>query len=256
MFTELPRPRIFAHRGASTHAPENTLAAFELAIRQNADAIELDVMLSADGQLVVIHDVDVARTTDGTGCVRDLSLDAIKEFDAGSWFGDSFAGESVPALGEVFEGVGNKIPINIELKNYASPWDSLPEHVAELVRFHGLEEKILISSFNPVALRRFRMVLPCVPVGMLAVSGIAGLWLWNFPRRWLVYDAVHPHLKDATQRFISQKQKAGLAVNVYTVNQQQDMKRLAQWGVDGIFTDDPLVARLALGAETPPKVEL
>ena len=139
MFSYLPKPSIFAHRGSKANAPENTLAAFELAITHKADAIELDVKLCADGQVVVIHDSTVDRTTDGTGQVRKLSLAALKELDAGSYFDIAFRGEAIPTLEEVLEAVGKRIPINIELTNYAAPTDALPAKVAELVIRHGLE---------------------------------------------------------------------------------------------------------------------
>ncbi|HBY09528.1 MAG TPA: glycerophosphodiester phosphodiesterase, partial [Chloroflexi bacterium] len=122
----LPRPAIFAHRGASAYAPENTLAAFKLAVDQGADAIELDAKLCADGQIIVIHDQTVERTSNGAGKVADLPLSALQELDAGSWFGLEFKGEPIPTLDEVFEAVGQKIFINIELTNYASPRDLLP----------------------------------------------------------------------------------------------------------------------------------
>src|SRR5512139_1857475 len=119
----LSQPIIFAHRGASAHAPENTLAAFELALAQQADAIELDVKLSADGRVIVIHDSTVDRTTDGHGKVKDMSLADLKALDAGSFFSSEFAGEKIPTLDEVFEAVGRRTFINIELKNHRTRGD-------------------------------------------------------------------------------------------------------------------------------------
>jgi len=109
MLKDLPKPAVIAHRGACAYAPENTLAAFELAVQQQADAIELDATLSADGHVVVIHDTTVNRTTDGSGAVNNLSLAAIKELDAGSYYDIAFRGERIPTLSEVFETVGKKI---------------------------------------------------------------------------------------------------------------------------------------------------
>ena len=132
----LPQPVIFAHRGASAHAPENTLAAFELALAQQADALELDVKLSADGHVVVIHDATVDRTTNGHGRVRDLSLADLKKLDAGSFFSQAFAGENIPTLDEVFESFGKRTFINVELTNYSTPGDALVESVCMLVKKH------------------------------------------------------------------------------------------------------------------------
>ena len=132
MFSQLPKATIFAHRGASVYAPENTLAAFEAAVQQHADAIELDAKLTADRQVVVIHDQTVDRTTNGSGEVQKMSLEAIRELDAGSFFDVQFKGEKIPLLSEVFEAVGKRIFINIELTNYASLIDELLNWKAEL----------------------------------------------------------------------------------------------------------------------------
>ena len=148
MLQKLPQPSIFAHRGSSAYAPENTIAAFELAVAQKADAIELDAKLCADGQVVVIHDQTVNRTTNGTGKVFELPLSGLKKLDAGNWFSAEFNGESIPTLGEVFEAVGNQIYINIELTNYASIRDDLPEKVVDLVKKHGMAERVLFSSLT------------------------------------------------------------------------------------------------------------
>ena len=114
-------PLVIAHRGASMYAPENTLAAFELAIEMGADAIELDTMLTADGIPIVIHDHSLDRTTDGIGSVSSKTVAELKLLDAGSAFDIRFAGERIPTLEEVFSAVGKKIMINVELKNYVSP---------------------------------------------------------------------------------------------------------------------------------------
>ena len=118
MIESLPQPVIFAHRGAAVYAPENTLAAFELALTQGADAIELDVKLSAEGCAVVIHDDTVDRTTNGAGRVKNLTLADLRSLDAGSAFSEKYSGEKIPLLEEVFEAVGGRALINVELTNY------------------------------------------------------------------------------------------------------------------------------------------
>src|SRR6185436_3647904 len=125
MLTSLSQPIIFAHRGASAHAPENTMAAFELALAQNADGIELDAKLSADGHVVAIHDASVDRTTGAHGRVRDLSLAELRSLDAGSVFANTFSAEKITMLEEVFEAVGKKMFINVELTNYTTRRDHL-----------------------------------------------------------------------------------------------------------------------------------
>lgn len=248
MFEELPRPTIFAHRGASAHAPENTLAAFELALRQNADAIELDVMLCGDDQMVVFHDESLERTTDGSGLVRELPLAALKELDAGGFFDARFCGEKIPTLEEVFETVGSKLFINIEIKNYASPRDDLPDKVAELVSKYNLEKRVIVSSFNPFALKRFRRLLPDIPLGFLTTSGLAGLAPRIFFGPWITYQAIHASLSGSTQKFVKKQQRRGYRVHIYTVNNPDDILRMLNWGVDGFFTDDPLLARQIIEA--------
>jgi glycerophosphoryl diester phosphodiesterase len=235
MLNALPSPVIFAHRGASAHAPENTLAAFLLAYEQGADAIELDVKLSADGIPVVIHDPTVDRTTDGSGTVANLSLPALKELDAGD-------GQKIPTLDEVFAAIGGKMLINVELTNYKTRNDALADKVVETVKRHDLAEKIIFSSFLPKNLARTAQLLPQTPRGLLTLPN---LWGW-FARRFTFkagdFQALHPHLQDVSSHEIAQVHALGRRVHVWTVNEEKDMRRLAEWGVDGIFTDDPVLA--------------
>lgn len=249
MLNESNRPIIFAHRGACAHAPENTLAAFELALRHEADAIELDVKLSADGQVVVIHDQTVDRTTDGQGDVRYMTLAALKELDAGSFFDIAFQGEHIPTLENVFETMGHRTFINVELTNYASPNDDLPERVVEIVKRLRMEKRVLCSSFNPRALLKIIRVTSDIPIGLLAQHGRAGWWARSWLGRIIVpYESLHPELKDVTQALITSTHQHGHRIHVYTVNQSEDMRRLFVMGVDGIFTDDPRLARSVLAA--------
>jgi len=233
---------IFAHRGASAHAPENTLAAFELAIEQGADGIELDVKLSADGQVVVIHDPTVDRTTGAHGRVKDMTLDQLRALDAGSSFAEAFKGEKIPTLEEVFESVGKKTHINVELTNYTTSRDHLVESVCMLVKRFNLQKRVLFSSFIASNLSKSRSYLPGVPTGLLALGGILGAWHRSFVFAFSRNDALHPNLKDATQQQIYFVHRLKRRVHVWTVNEEQDMRRLFKWGVDAIFTDDPQLA--------------
>ncbi|GAP10410.1 glycerophosphoryl diester phosphodiesterase [Bellilinea caldifistulae] len=240
---ELPKPIIFAHRGASAYAPENTMAAFRLAAQQGVEAIELDAKLSADGEVIVIHDKTVDRTTNAKGAVSQFSLRDFQQMDAGSYFSEEFRGESVPALRQVFEEFGRKLYINVELTNYATPRDPLPEKVAELVRLFHLEDWVLFSSFNPINLYRIRRLLPECPVGILALEGLAGWLARSFIGSWFAPHIVHPYLRDATKSFIQKQHDRHRRVHVWTVNDPLDIQRLFEDGADGIFTDDPVVAQ-------------
>jgi len=152
MLNSLPSPVVIAHRGASVHAPENTLAAFNLAISQGAPVIELDVQLSADDEVVVFHDCSVSRTTDGSGKIRQLTLKELKSLHVGAAFGTSYPNAKIPTLNEIFNDLNPDIFLNIELKNLTSPLDSLPSKVAKIVQSSHDNNRVLISSFNPLLL--------------------------------------------------------------------------------------------------------
>lgn len=243
MFARLPRLTIFAHRGASAYAPENTIAAFELAVRQNADAIELDVKLTADGHVIVIHDQSVGRTTNGEGQVNQMTLKEISVLDAGSHFDPKYHCEHVPSLNDVLESLGKSIFINIELTNYASPFDDLPNKVADQVLKHAVSDHILFSSFNPIALIRIKRLLPSIPIALLCLPGVGGAWARSQIGHILRYQALHPEKRDVTQHLVDRVHNYGCRLNTYTVNQSEDIQRMIYLDVDGIFTDDPILAR-------------
>lgn len=251
MIDQLSKPVIYAHRGSSNYAPENTLVAFELAARQGAQAIELDAMLSADDTVVVIHDATVDRTTDGHGKVGELSLAAIKKLDAGSSFDFAYRGEPIPTLDEVFETMGKRVLINVELKNYSTPLDSLPARVAEVVRRHNMEKAVLFSSFNPIALVRIRGLLPECPIGLLALPGRSGAWARSWIGRLIHYQAIHPEARDATPELIQAAHQRDQQVNVWTVDQEAQIKQLIHLGADGIITNDPPLALRVLATQHP-----
>ena len=242
MLTTLPQPVIFAHRGASAHAPENTLAAFELALTQNADAIELDVKLSADGHAVVIHDATVDRTTGSRGRVKDLSFQQLRSLDAGGFFSEKYRGEKIPSLEDVFEAVGKRTFINVELTNYTTPRDSLVETVCMLVKKFGLQNRVLFSSFFASNLSKARAYLPDVPRGLLAFHGFLGAWARSFGFSFGKYQALHPYVGDVTSQQVQRVHRLNRRIHVWTVNATDDMRRLFQWDVDAIFTDDPDLA--------------
>jgi glycerophosphoryl diester phosphodiesterase len=247
LFSNLPKPAIIAHRGASAYAPENTLAAFKLALEQGADAIELDAKLSADEQVVVIHDQTLDRTTPVSGRVRDFIMADMHKMDAGSHFDIAFRGEPIPTLDEVFKAVGQLTYINVELTNYATSNDKLPDKVAELVRRHKLHQRVFFSSFNISNLIRIRRLLPEVPVGLLLACGWKGAASQFISAFLLRYQSVHLELSDVSLHLVQQTHKQGRPLFVYTVNQEDDMERLFEFGVDGIFTDDPILAQTVLG---------
>lgn len=240
---QLNRPYIFAHRGASAYAPENTIAAFMLAIQQSADAIEMDAKLCADGQVVIIHDQTVNRTTGADGRVAEMTLAQLQSLDAGSHFDAAFHKEIIPTLDQVLDAIGAQIYINIELSNYASKTDDLPEKTAAIVKRHTLSAWVMFSSFNPLALLRVKRVLPDVPVGLLALKGRSGAWARSHLGSLLHYQALHPHFTDIDEKLVERVHQRGVRIHPFTVNHSADLLCMTQLGVDGIITDDPISTR-------------
>ncbi len=239
-------PLIVAHRGDSANAPENTLASFRLALANGADGIELDVMFSADQKLVVIHDDTLDRTTKGHGLVGATPTDAISELDAGSRFGEKFKGEPVPLLDEVFAEFGGKFLINVELKNYKTPKDQLPDFVVALIKKHGLSESVMLSSFNGRNLPRAKTLAPEIRTGLLTLPGILGLPMRGVLGRRYAADDLHPFYRDVSARLVQSRHNLGQRVNVWTVDEPEDLRRMQSFGVDMIICNDPSHARRIL----------
>jgi glycerophosphoryl diester phosphodiesterase len=246
-FENLPHPILLAHRGDLAHAPENTLPSFQQAIQKGADGVELDAKLTSDGHIIVIHDTTVDRTTDGKGRIQSFTLEAIRKLDAGSWFDKKFSGTKVPLLEEVFETVGRDKLINIELTNYATPRDGLVVRVCKLIKQHGNQKQIIFSSFFASNLKIAAQVLPEVPRGLLTMPGLLGIWGRSFGFMFGDYQALHPHISNASREQMQRAHRLKRRVHVWTANTPEEVTQLKSWGVDGIFTDDPEVAVRALG---------
>jgi len=239
LLDQLDKPVIFAHRGASASAPENTLAAFELAVRLGAKAIELDTMLSRDGIPVVIHDHTLVRTTNGHGLVSDHDQSDLIHLDAGSWFSDTFKGQKIPLLREVLERFSPKTLINIELKNYHAPHDTLTETVTKLVNEMDLWDSVLFSSFLPRNLKLIRNQNPKAKIALLCPSGVKGWLMRSSIFINLSPTIIHPAESDVDAMYIEREHKQGRRVHVWTVNDKANARELFTNEVDGIFTDEP-----------------
>jgi len=242
MFEHFPSPIILAHRGDLAHAPENTLPAFQQALQKGADGVELDAKLTSDGHVIVIHDSTVDRTTDGTGRVASFTLEAIRKLDAGKWFNEKFTGTKVPLLEEVFEIVGKDKMINIELTNYYfTPRDGLVVKVCELIKRHNNQSQILFSSYLPSNLKIAAQTLPEIPRGLLAMRGLVGLWARSFGFMFGDYQALHPHISNASKEQVQRAHRIKRRVHVWTANTPEEINQLKEWGADGIITDDPQI---------------
>ena len=228
-------PLIFAHRGVSYKAPENTLPAFGLAAEQKADGIELDVQLSADGQPVVIHDFSVDRITDGIGKVADLSLADLQALKIEG-------AEKIPSLDNVFETFGPQFIYNIEIKGLTLRNRGLEAAIADRIEAYHLEDRVIISSFNPFALKRFRKCAPSrIPVALLRKKG-----LLRFTYILGDGDGDNPHYSLINRRYMNWAMKRGYKVNAWTVDDPDEARRLTDLGVHGLITNKPAFLRASL----------
>lgn len=239
----LPRPTVIAHRGASAYAPENTLEAFRLAVAQGAHAIELDAKLTHDQRVVIYHDMRLGRTAAGAARIRDTNLADLEQLDASQGFPGGYAPTHIPTLDVVLEAIAPHLPINIELTNYNDLFDDLPQRVTELVTRYQATERVWFSSFNPIALHRIARLLPQVPRGFLVLPGSRGWLIYRTFAPFIPHQAVHPHVSSVTPALVRHHQRRGKRVYVYTVNSPSVMRRLFALQVDGIFTDDPVLAQ-------------
>lgn len=234
---------IIGHRGAMGHAPENTMASFEKGVAMGADAIELDVQLSADGGLVVIHDPTVDRTTDGSGYVRDLTLAEIKKLDAGAWYGPEFAGERVPTLDEVLAWAREKINLAIEIKNGPVFYPGIEKKIVGALEVHGMEDAAIVISFDHRSVRRVKELRPEIATGILYVACPVDVVSIARAAR---ADAIHPQANYLTAEAVEEAHGAGLAVSTWVVNEPSQMRELADMGVDSVGTNYPDLLRSAL----------
>ncbi len=235
MYTE-----IFAHRGASQYAPENTMAAFALAQEQKADGIELDVQLSKDGEVVVIHDETIDRVSNGKGAVGDFTLEELRAFSFGNGM-EGYGSEGIPTLREVLQMIRPwEMKLNIELKTGIYWYPQMEEKVVRLVREEGMEDRVIYSSFNHYSISRIQELAPEARTAWL--FGDVMLDVAGYARKHGVH-GLHPalyHVKMAD--FLKQYLESGLDVRVWTVNEQADMEMLFGAGVTAVITNRPDLA--------------
>jgi len=222
----------------------NTLPAFELAVTQGADGIELDVHRSADGHAVIVHDFKVDKTTDGKGNVTAMTLAQLKALDAGKWFDARFQNTRIPTLDEVFETVGKQLFINVEIKSKSNRSDGIEALVSEKIARFGMQKRVIVSSFNPLALRRFRRLAPDIPIGYLYVPKITFFTRLMMSR--IPHEARHPYHEMIDAPMMVWAKKRHYRVNTWTVNDPERAVTLRDLGVDAIISDKPDVILAAL----------
>lgn len=225
---------IFAHRGYRAKYPENTMLAFQKAYEVHANGIELDVHLTKDQQIVVIHDETIDRTTNGSGYVRDYTLEELQQFLIMDQ--DQIFQEKIPTLKEVLEWIRpTNLLLNIELKNDLIDYVGLEAKVIELIRFYQLEDRIILSSFNHESLIKCKQLAPEIQTAALFCQGIYQPWKYTVG---LGAQGIHPYYLFVTKEMVEQAAKSKLAVRPYTVNETEEMEKMFELLVEAIFTDE------------------
>jgi glycerophosphoryl diester phosphodiesterase len=240
-------PAVVAHRGASIAHPENTIEAFTAAIEAGADYVELDVRLTADGVAVVLHDLDVSRTTDGSGFVHELTLAEVKRLDASGGRG---VPAEVPTLREALEALHGRAGVNVEVKNlpgepaFDSPREAVVEEVVRLLGETAFAGPVLVSSFNWLSIERVRTLDAGIETGFLTSAVVD-------PRAALVYARSSGHgfvlpqspaLLEAGPGFVEDAHGDGIRVGTWTVDDPKTIEQLFAMGVDAVATNDPSAA--------------
>lgn len=229
---------VIAHRGDSKNAPENTLSSFKRAVDAGSDGIELDVQLSKDGYLVVIHDERVDRTTDGIGYVKDYTLKELKRLSAGIKFGRNYMNEKIPTLAEVFELLGNRsILVNIEIKSGLISYPGIEEKLVNCVFDYNFEDLALISSFNHYSLKTVKEIEPRLNIGLLYECGLVEPW--HIANRMHAY-SLHPFYVNIIPEVVKGCKSNNVKLFPWTIDDEELMKNMIRLGVDGIITNDPL----------------
>ncbi|MDQ0156449.1 glycerophosphodiester phosphodiesterase [Robertmurraya andreesenii] len=230
---------IFAHRGYSAKYPENTMKAFKEAEKAGADGIELDVQLTKDGEIVVIHDEKVDRTTNGTGYVIDFTFEELRKLDAGHKK-SLLKKEPIPSLREVLEWLKtNNLKCNIEIKSNLATFMKIEQPVISMVQEFGLSDRIIISSFNHYSLVYCYRIAPEIEIAPLYAEGLYMPWVYAESIR---AKGMHPKFKVAPNEIIKASMEYGIDVRPYTVNKEKEMRRLFEIGCTAFITDDPVLA--------------
>lgn len=229
--------KIYAHRGFSGKYPENTMLAFKKAVEIGVDGIELDVHLTSDNEIVIIHDEDIKRTCDGEGLVKDMTYAELSKFDASAAFRGVYGINPIPTLREYFELVKDTPVItNIELKTSVYEYPTIEKRVIDLIKEFGLEEKIILSSFNHYTVMRCAEIAPEIKRGFLCES-----WLYDYGKYTAERNVqcCHPIHISLSQEVVDEMHTAGCEINTWTVNTYEDIERLAKMGVDALIGNFP-----------------
>ncbi|QFT89655.1 putative glycerophosphoryl diester phosphodiesterase 1 [Bacillus sp. THAF10] len=237
-----------AHRGASGHAPEHTITSYKMGEKMHGDYIEIDLQMTKDGHLIAMHDETLDRTTNGTGQVKDHTLEEIKKLDAGSWFNEenpdkakkAYKGLKVPTLEEVFKKFGKNANYYIETKS-PEVYPGMEEELIELVNKYGInKETLLVQSFSPESLTKMNQIDPSVKlVQLMWYTSPAEISDGELEAIKKYAIGIGPNSSMIDQEYVQKTVEHGLEIHPYTVNEKDEMKKLIDWGVTGIFTNFP-----------------
>ena len=239
------KPLVWAHRGASGYAPENTLAAFQKAVDLGADGVELDIQLTKYDQIVVIHDETIDRTSDGKGWVKDYTLEELRAFNYNRTKPE-YKHADIPTMREVFELLKpTGLFINIEIKTGVVFYEKIEEKILALTKEMGMEDRVCYSSFNHYTVTRIHELKPDAEVGFLYADGPIDMPSYGVKHG---VNALHPALYNLQyDGFVKECKEKGLKLNVWTVNERPYMEMCCQYGVDAIITNYPDIAKEVVG---------
>lgn len=235
------RPIVVAHRGSSGSAPENTLTAIHRAVEQGADMVEVDVRMTRDFFLVVLHDQDIRRTTNGEGLVWDYTLQELRTFDAGSWFSPKFKGERIPTLRQVMDALPPHVALNIEVKTDGEPRKRLAMEEATILAImeKKMEDRTIVSSFDHDYLKRFHHLYPAIKTAALYMSVRDVAATPSKLHRSLGTSAFICSKTQLRKRFVEDAKQCKSPVACYTVNTVEELGKVIAYDIDAVITDHP-----------------
>lgn len=233
---------VWAHRGASAYAPENTLEAFRMAVDCKADGIELDVQKTKDEKLVVIHDEKLDRVSRASGLVKDFTYEKLKDINVNERF-PKLGTQYIPTLEEVYELIRpTNLTVNVELKTGVIFYPEIEEQVLELTKQMGMQERVIYSSFNHYTIRKIKRLQPDAVTGLLYQDGMIDVF--TYAKQTVQADALHPAIYNVQYPdFYAKCRKHGLKVHVWTVNEEEHMRLLCENETDAMITNDPKLGR-------------
>jgi glycerophosphoryl diester phosphodiesterase len=237
-----------AHRGASGYAPEHTLTSYKMGEQMHGDYIEVDLQMTKDGELIAMHDETLDRTTNGTGQVKDYTLEEIKELDAGSWFNEKYPekanleyeGLKVPTLEEVFQTFGKNANYYIETKS-PEVYPGMEEKLADLVDEYGInKDTLLVQSFSSASLLKMNEIDPSIKlVQLMWYTSPAAISDAEVEAIKQYAVGIGPNSAMIDKEYVQKTVQNGLEIHPYTVNEKEEMQKLIEWGVTGMFTNFP-----------------